>query len=299
MFSSPYQLGAISLLFFLVLITIWHRHDQRKKEPFFLLAAFFIISTLASFAFYSWKNYSLEINGLLVQYDSYLLWLFPFLEELLKAATLIFVLELAQEKFDEINDGLIYGAVVAMGFVFIENTVFTLSAPAGTGGILFFLRSFFTNALHMITTMYFGYFYANGYLNRNKKLFDKKNLSKPHEILRHFRSYIRRYVKKIHIFALPYALFRIITLHITRNRIILRKKSSVGKPHRSGEFILEGFLGALYLHWFYNFSYTIQSSLIQILAMIIPLILIGIIFVRFNQIDQNPSTLKPAPKVVT
>ena len=283
---SPYQIGSTLLIFFALLIVIWYKHDKIKKEPLFLLSAFFIISCLASFAFYHWQDYSLNTGGFLVQYDQYLFWIFPFLEEFLKAMILIFILELAQEKFDEINDGIIYGAVVAMGFVFIENTVYTLGAPAGMQGALLFFRTLFSNALHMISTMYFGYFYANGYLNRNKKLFDKKKLSKPYEIFRHVKSYIKRYWKKLNILAIPYALFRILTLHITRVHIILKQPTSTKKPHRSGEFILEGFLGGLYLHWLYNYAVTIDSVSLKTLSMVIPILLITIIFFRFNQIDK-------------
>lgn len=284
--SSPYQIASVLLLLFLVLILTFYKHDKKKKEPLFLLCAFFIISALASFAFYSWEQYSQATGGYILQYQQYLFWLFPFLEELLKAALLIFVLELAQEKFDEINDGIIYGAIVAMGFVFIENTVYATSAPEYMQGSLLFFRSFFSNALHIISTMYFGYFYANGYLNRNKKLFDKKKRSKPYEILRHMKSYVQRYWKKLNILAIPYALIRILTLHITRVHILMKQPTSTKKPHRSGEFILEGFLGAFYIHLLYNFTLQLDYSLAKTLALIIPLLLIVIIFIRFNQIDK-------------
>lgn len=281
-----YQTASILLILFLVLILIFYGHDRKKREPLFLLCAFFIISSLASFAFYSWEMFSQSIGGFMQHYQAYLFWLFPLLEELLKAIILIFVLELAQEKFDEINDGIIYGAVVAMGFVFIENTVYAVSAPEFMQGPLLFFRSFFSNALHIVSTMYFGYFYANGYLNRNKRLFDKKNRSKPYEIIRHITSYIKRYWGKLNVFAIPYALLRILTLHITRVHILMKKPTGTKKPHRSGEFILEGFLGALYLHLLYNYALQLQYSLPKTLVLVIPLVLVVIIFIRFNQIDK-------------
>ncbi len=285
MFSHPYSIGFVLLLFFIILISLWRMKDKRKKEPLFLLVAFFLISCLASYAFLSWKEFSKETVGFISQYADTLGWLFPVLEEILKATILIFILELAQREFNEINDGIIYGAVVAMGFVFIENTVYAVSAPAEMKGSVLLIRSVFTNALHMTTTMYFGYFYANGYLNRNKRLFDKKKRSKPYQILRHIRSYILRYWKKLSVFAIPYALGRILTLHITREHILFNKPTGTRKPHRSGEFILEGFLGGLYLHWLFNFSAQAESPALRTLMIVIPLLLCICMYLRFNALN--------------
>lgn len=282
---SLYQTGALLFLFFLILIWIWHRNDQKQKEPLFLLCAFFIISGLASFAFYQWEIYSRETSGWISMFASSNILFFGFLEELLKAAVLIFVLELAQSKFNEISDGLIYGAVVAMGFVFVENLVYSQSSAGVSQGMIIFLRSLITNALHMITTMYFGYFYANAYLNRNHKLFDMKKMNKPYAIFRHFGSYIRRYIPRMGYLALPFALMRIVTLHITRTHIMMQVQEK-NKPHRPGEFILEGFLGALYLHWLYNYGATLPSGFLQMFFLIAPLVIFILVFWKFNRINR-------------
>jgi RsiW-degrading membrane proteinase PrsW (M82 family) len=291
---NPYQLGSVGILFALLVMYFWYRRDKKKKEPIFLLVAFFIISALASFAFYSWELYSQSHNGFLNLSKAQLGYLFPFLEELLKASILVFVLELAQEKFDEINDGIIYGAVVALGFVLIENTLYAFSAPIGTQGTVLLLRSLLTSSLHVLTTVYFGYFYANAYLNKNQKLFDKKNRSKPHQIFRHLSSYTARYRKKMQGLTIPYAMWRILTLHITRNRILLGKPSSVGKPHRSGEYILEGFIGAIYMHWIFNASMVTDNHLYRTLAVIMPIMVVVLIFIRFNHIDHEFKVTKRA-----
>lgn len=58
----------------------------------------------------------------------------PFIEELTKGAAVLFIFVLFRRHFDHVLDGMIYGAVVGLGFAWLENIMYYVNAAGGGGG---------------------------------------------------------------------------------------------------------------------------------------------------------------------
>lgn len=70
----------------------------------------------------------------------------PVVEEGIKAAALFALVAFRRREFDDVLDGMVYGAAVGIGFSFIEDLVYFVSATnangAGAGLLTFLLRNF-------------------------------------------------------------------------------------------------------------------------------------------------------------
>ena len=91
-----------------------------------------------------------------------------FLEEALKALAFIVLVWLSRKEFNQVIDGLIYGAMIGIGFAFIENIDFFVEALANyewTANFLaiFNIRSFGTMLAHTLFTGMFGLYFAYAY----------------------------------------------------------------------------------------------------------------------------------------
>ena len=82
----------------------------------------------------------------------------PIIEELYKGTGLALLAE--HKEYNSIEDGMVFGFVIGMGFSFIEDWVYMLSSPMGsdfTGWFfLFIMRSIFFSANHGIYTAIVG-----------------------------------------------------------------------------------------------------------------------------------------------
>ncbi len=81
----------------------------------------------------------------------------PFVEEILKGAVLFGMLWFRRHEIDGWTDGVIYAAMVALGFAAVENvTYFVMAAQDGTLGPTFVLRAVVTPLLHPLCTALTG-----------------------------------------------------------------------------------------------------------------------------------------------
>ncbi|MEE2828967.1 MAG: PrsW family intramembrane metalloprotease, partial [Myxococcota bacterium] len=127
-------------------IVLWF--DRNEKEPFWLVLLAFLwgalVATSYSGLFNSgFQSLSLELVGhpqiaaqLTASFSA------PFIEELTKGMALLGLLVIFREEVDNILDGIIYGALVGLGFAWFENITYYLKPyltepqPAGLGDML-------------------------------------------------------------------------------------------------------------------------------------------------------------------
>ncbi len=112
--------------------------DRYEKEPWWLLSSAFLwgaipsallalmFNTILSAPFYfllSENAADLASSGLIA----------PIVEEVTKAIVLLLILILQRHEFDSPLDGIIYGAMVGMGFAMVENVLYYVSAFGESG----------------------------------------------------------------------------------------------------------------------------------------------------------------------
>ncbi len=152
-------LGAVVPAFFYVLILRWM--DPYEKEPLRLLALAFLWGAVPAIILSLMGEFVLRVPlSALVPSASTILEagvVGPVVEEVAKGMVLLFLVLAFQSEFDNALDGIIYGAMVGLGFAMTENMVYFLGAftrgiPAGfatigTRTILFGLNHAFFTAL--------------------------------------------------------------------------------------------------------------------------------------------------------
>jgi len=158
----PFLLGSVLSVLpvpLYVALILWI--DRHEKEPgWLLLAAFFWGSTVASL-------HSYIVSTLLAAILQALLgplWAIritfsvvtPLVEETAKGVALLGMVLAVGDEFDNLTDGLVYGALVGLGFGVAENVVYLGRAfkAGGFGGltVLFFLRVILLGLMHSIWT---------------------------------------------------------------------------------------------------------------------------------------------------
>lgn len=145
------------------LLFVWWL-DRYDREPFVLVAAAFLWGALAAVFFSVVVSLILQIPIALTVRDAALrqflgaTFVAPPVEEFFKG---IVLLALAfHKKFDNIMDGLVYGAAVGLGFATSENVLYYLGAYAagGTGqwATVVVLRTAYSTMLHVVATGWIG-----------------------------------------------------------------------------------------------------------------------------------------------
>ena len=99
----------------------------------------------------------------------------PFVEETVKGLAVLLIFLLAQKEFDSILDGIVYAAVVALGFAATENAYYIYSLgylQDGYSGLfqLAFIRVVLVGWQHPFFTSFIGIGMAAARLNRNQTL---------------------------------------------------------------------------------------------------------------------------------
>lgn len=152
--------------------------DRYEKEPKILLgAAFFwgvviaaggafIINTAAGIGIYifSGSEAAAEIGTTSI--------IAPFVEEFLKGLAVAIVFFLFYREFDSILDGIIYAAIVALGFAATENTLYIFRNGYQEGGwsglfLLAFIRVIVVGWQHPFYTAFTGIGFAVARTNKN------------------------------------------------------------------------------------------------------------------------------------
>jgi len=168
-------LGFVPMFFFAYLV-YWT--DRYEKEPLHLLfgvfvwgavvaaGGAFIINTTLGIGIYIFTNSEAASDFATASLIA------PVVEEALKAFAVLIVFFLIRHEFDSILDGIVYGAIAAMGFAATENAYYIYSygyAEEGWGGVLvlFVIRVFLVGWQHPFYTAFTGIGLAVARLNKN------------------------------------------------------------------------------------------------------------------------------------
>ena len=169
------MLGFVPMFFFAYAV-YWT--DRYEKEPLHLIIGVFlwgavvaaggafIINTTLGIGIYIFTNSEVASDlatGSLIA---------PVVEESLKAFAVLIVFFLIRHEFDSILDGIVYGAIAALGFAATENAYYIYSygySQDGWGGVvtLFVIRVFLVGWQHPFYTAFTGIGLAISRLNKN------------------------------------------------------------------------------------------------------------------------------------
>jgi RsiW-degrading membrane proteinase PrsW (M82 family) len=116
-----------------------YRFDQFEPEPASMIAIAVIWGGIIALTFSAITNgYFLTFLQNVMDPEAFESWaaaiVAPLNEELYKGAGLVLLFLLVREEFDGLMDGLVYGAMVGLGFQVVENIQYFLMAAAGTDG---------------------------------------------------------------------------------------------------------------------------------------------------------------------
>ena len=151
--------------------------DRYEKEPFWLLSAVFLWGAIPSviLAIFANRYFSITFGPYIVSNLNGLTSaavVAPIVEETVKGLALIGVLFMRRDDIDGILDGIIYGAMVGMGFAMVEN-YFYFSAEFARGGLQAFSVNVFFRAIvfglnHALFSSLFGIGIAISRLSHNE-----------------------------------------------------------------------------------------------------------------------------------
>jgi RsiW-degrading membrane proteinase PrsW (M82 family) len=137
--------SAVSVTTIINLLIIWWI-DRFEKEPVWLLLLIFVWGAVPSIvaALILSTILQIPINVLMGPFAVDFLgavFVAPLVEESAKACALFIVFLLLRSEFDDVLDGMIYGAIVGVGFAFVEDIFYLIGAgDAANMGVVFVLR---------------------------------------------------------------------------------------------------------------------------------------------------------------
>ncbi|MFH0737354.1 MAG: PrsW family intramembrane metalloprotease [Candidatus Micrarchaeota archaeon] len=136
----------------------WWYADYKEREPLRLLATLFLWGMLSALMAIGLNTVT---DSLFLAFGLGAIGAFlvaPVLEELFKGTGLVLISE--YHEFDSVEDGILFGFVIGMGFSFIENWIYFLDTPMGSDIIswifLFLMRSILFSANHGLYTAIMG-----------------------------------------------------------------------------------------------------------------------------------------------
>lgn len=248
-------------------IVVYRYLDSREPEPLSTSAFALILGMLATFPvfliqffFSQFPDYSLvSIVGKNVSNPIILTIIFlffvGFIEEFVKAIAFIIVVEKRERDFNQIVDGIVYGALIGIGFGITENIYYFFKAleafDYSTGfWAVFFIRSFGTMLAHTLFTGTFGFFFAKAYFF---PFIDEQ--TRPEKLWHNLRKNLKQAIR----------------LHTTCLHLLPGWKREIGNLSRNA-IIFEGYFIAVFLHFLYNALIKIELFGKSWTALIIPLI---------------------------
>ena len=145
-----------------VILVLWI--DRYESEPFWMLATAFVWgASVATFVAYLINSTGGTIVSALAgpaAGNAFALVISaPIVEECLKATILFIFFFFKKDEFDGVIDGIVYGALVALGFAMTENVLYYAKAALGGGAALtvtLFLRGFLAPFSHPLFTSMTG-----------------------------------------------------------------------------------------------------------------------------------------------
>jgi RsiW-degrading membrane proteinase PrsW (M82 family) len=156
--------GLMALVVPLLWCAAWWYADYREREPLRIIITLFLwgmLAALMAIGLNTFADAGLALFGLGFL-GSFLV--APVVEELYKGSGLTLLSE--HHEYDSVEDGIVFGFTIGMGFSFIENWIYFIGNPMGSDIIswffLFLMRSVFFSANHgfytAITGGVIGYF---------------------------------------------------------------------------------------------------------------------------------------------
>jgi len=106
----------------------------------------------------------------------------PINEELYKGMGLVVIYLMARREYDNVMDGLIYGAMIGLGFQVMENVYYFMQAAGQDGSVdavvsIFFLRVVVSGLYsHMLFTGFMGFGFAYFVTQRNRSLWRRTSV---------------------------------------------------------------------------------------------------------------------------
>ena len=152
----------LAFIFPFLWVFYFYKKDKHPEPIFWLFLAFILGITSTIIAYYAEKFFSFISDKLTRNL------VFALIEEFSKFLfILIFIFP--QKVFDEPIDAMIYMMFSALGFAFLENTVFIFKQETyNVAGILIY-RFFGANLLHILASSLIGYGYA--FFKKTRRLF--------------------------------------------------------------------------------------------------------------------------------
>ena len=154
------SLFAASLPMIFYLLIIW-KMDKYEREPFTNVLIHFLwgtfgatilaisVSLIADFFSFYLRNNSHLIHTVIYA---------PIIEEIVKGLFLFF--SVRSKQFDNITDGLVYGAAIGLGFGMMENFIYFITYGTSLSSWIYIviIRSLFSAVMHCISTATLGAF---------------------------------------------------------------------------------------------------------------------------------------------
>lgn len=148
--------------FFLIWFVLYT--DRKSKEP----AKNIILCLLSGILTIATAGY---FEGLVKPYfanNAILIYVYALIEELSKMA-IFFLFIFDNKHYDDIYDGLVYMALIALSFAGLENVMYAFSEDTITSSInLSLMRDLTTVPLHVICGIIIGYFVSLGNFSKDK-----------------------------------------------------------------------------------------------------------------------------------
>lgn len=222
------------------------------------------------------------------------------LEELVKCSLLTMCIYQVGREFEQLYDGILYGATVGLGFATVENILY-LYQSFSTGGSVFtdqfwitFQGRFWTaTLLHALLGALFGSYLAAAYLLRGYLRADA--MSGPLTIRRGtLLGIFRDLVVASRTLQRPLwqVIVRVLSLHITRQHLVFAHNATPN-GHLPGEVVLEGLWLVLVVHTLYNVA-LVQGYIATALIVLCILSVVVLRRMRFSS-SPAPTVSSPAP----
>lgn len=168
---------AASVIPTLLYVYLIYQFDRYEKEPLGLLLTAFLWgafpSVIISLVVQVFFNLPPELVGPKALEAIQLGFISPFIEEAAKGAVILFIVKKHKNEFTDILDGIIYGAVVGLGFAMTGNFISYISSFIVRGfeglGLLFLVEGVLSGINHAFYSSIFGVGVAYFHTTKGKK----------------------------------------------------------------------------------------------------------------------------------
>lgn len=242
--SFVFLLAAIPSLGWVTVYRTLDKRDPEPKKPTFYALLFGVLSTFPVFGlqvlFSYYPNFNLvsllqnHIENALLFSAAFLIFV-AVIEEAVKAIAFLFIVRRASRHFNQIVDGIVYGAFVGIGFALAENMYYFLRAMdtfslSSDFLAIFTIRSLGTMLAHTLFTGLFGLYFAKAYFSP----FIEEE-SKDEKLWKNLRTNAREAIR-----------LRATFFHLMPSR------QHEPPSYKRNVLILEGYMVAVLVHFLYN-----------------------------------------------